>query len=271
VALEAYAEALVKRGFASSPHTARSRRSLRRAWSAPCEPCHSADVAASERIVLLWDGRIQPECLPVPKPLNRRSVSSTAPAPPRPVANTARSIPSRRPRPGARRASQQARAIRRGWSRPSRPKWKSLSTSTSATATATIFLCTSIPTIWYGIGLSSWERRPCLVASIRVASYRRQESAATLNDSVNHARSGSNRCSASLAPMAISRPRRSHRGYSAEATIFMLFRGPPGPAATRTESDIQAISRRVGEATLLAAAGLTRDQQDPAGEEILIR
>jgi len=26
--------------------------------------------------------------------------------------------------------------------------------------------------MWYGIGLSSWERRACLVASFRVASYR---------------------------------------------------------------------------------------------------
>ena len=57
----------------------------------------------------------------------------------------------------------------------SRSKWKSPSTSTSATATANIFLCTSIPAMWYGIGLSSWERRACLVASIRVASYRRAE------------------------------------------------------------------------------------------------
>jgi SAM-dependent methyltransferase len=32
-------------------------------------------------------------------------------------------------------------------------------------------LCTSIPAIRYGIGLSSWERRACLVTSIRVASY----------------------------------------------------------------------------------------------------
>jgi hypothetical protein len=29
--------------------------------------------------------------------------------------------------------------------------------------------------MWYGIGFSSWERRACLVASIRVASYRRAE------------------------------------------------------------------------------------------------
>jgi hypothetical protein len=29
--------------------------------------------------------------------------------------------------------------------------------------------------MWYGIGLSSWERRACLVASIRVASYCRAE------------------------------------------------------------------------------------------------
>jgi hypothetical protein len=27
--------------------------------------------------------------------------------------------------------------------------------------------------MWYGIGLSLWERRACLVASLRVASYRR--------------------------------------------------------------------------------------------------
>jgi hypothetical protein len=36
---------------------------------------------------------------------------------------------------------------------------------------ASIFLWTSIPAIRYDIGLSSWERRACLVASIRVASY----------------------------------------------------------------------------------------------------
>jgi hypothetical protein len=29
--------------------------------------------------------------------------------------------------------------------------------------------------MWYGIGLSSWERRTCLIASIRVASYCRAE------------------------------------------------------------------------------------------------
>ena len=133
------------------------------------------------------------------------SVSRTAPTPPRPVANTARSTPSRLPRPRARPASQQARAIGRGWSRPSAVQsGTSPSTSTSATATANIFLCTSIPAIWYGIGLSSWERRACLVASLRVASYRRAQNAATLNYSVNHARSGSNSCSASMAPWLIS-------------------------------------------------------------------
>jgi len=31
------------------------------------------------------------------------------------------------------------------------------------------------PAMWYGIGFSSWERRACLVASIRVASYCRAE------------------------------------------------------------------------------------------------
>src|SRR5438132_14379736 len=46
------------------------------------------------------------------------------------------------------------------------------STSTSATTMANIFLCTSMPAMWYGIDLSSWERRACLVASFRVASYR---------------------------------------------------------------------------------------------------
>jgi hypothetical protein len=56
--------------------------------------------------------------------------------------------------------------------------------------------------MWYCIGLSSWERRACLVASIRVASYRRW-TPTTLNHSVNHARSGSNSCSASLAPWLI--------------------------------------------------------------------
>ncbi|MGH9201956.1 MAG: hypothetical protein ACRD2A_12065, partial [Vicinamibacterales bacterium] len=49
----------------------------------------------------------------------------------------------------------------------------SSSTSTSATTTANIFLWTSIPAILYGIGLSSGERRACLVTSVRVASYRR--------------------------------------------------------------------------------------------------
>ena len=54
-----------------------------------------------------------------------------------------------------------------------RSKWKSPSTSTSATTTASIFLWTSIPAIRYGIGLSLGERRACLVASVRVAGYRR--------------------------------------------------------------------------------------------------
>ena len=45
---------------------------------------------------------------------------------------------------------------------------------------ANIFLCTSIPAIRYGIGLSSWERRACLVTSIRVASYRRARGDAQL-------------------------------------------------------------------------------------------
>jgi hypothetical protein len=49
------------------------------------------------------------------------------------------------------------------------------STSTSADHDApSIFLWTSIPAIRYGIGLSSWERRACLLASLRVASYRRR-------------------------------------------------------------------------------------------------
>ena len=57
-----------------------------------------------------------------------------------------------------------------------RSKWKSPSISTSATTTASIFLWTSIPAIRYGIGLSLGERRACLVASVRVASYRRVSS-----------------------------------------------------------------------------------------------
>lgn len=40
-----------------------------------------------------------------------------------------------------------------------RSNWYSPSTSTSATTTANIFLCTSIPAIWYGIGLVASYRR----------------------------------------------------------------------------------------------------------------
>jgi hypothetical protein len=62
-----------------------------------------------------------------------------------------------------------------------------------------------------------------------------RENTATLNYSVNHARSGSNSCSASLAPWLIPTSPFPTPAFS-EPTIFMSFRGPVGSAATSREN-----------------------------------
>ena len=54
----------------------------------------------------------------------------------------------------------------------------------------------------------------------------------TLNYSVNHARSGPNSCSASIAPLANLDLAAPSPPFCPIATIFILFRGPAGPAAT---------------------------------------
>jgi hypothetical protein len=58
-----------------------------------------------------------------------------------------------------------------------------------------------------------------------------RENTATLNYSVNHARSGSNSCSASLAPWLISTSPLPARPFCTRDD-FHAFRGPQGPAAT---------------------------------------
>ena len=72
--------------------------------------------------------------------------------------------------------------------------------------------------------------------SFRVASYRRRlgKAATTLNYSVNHAGSGSNRCSASLAPWLISISPLPAPPFSPSPTIFTLLLGlqaQPQPVA----------------------------------------
>jgi hypothetical protein len=96
----------------------------------------------------------------------------------------------------------------------------------AATTTASIFLWTSMPAIRYAIGLSFEERRACLVASVRVASYRRAlgEPHATLNCSLNHARSGPHSCSASTAPLVGSISPLSTVFW--RTPIFIVFHGP---------------------------------------------
>jgi hypothetical protein len=91
---------------------------------------------------------------------------------------------------------------------------------------ANIFLCTSIPAIQYGIGLSwgSGERASshqsgsqAIVGSLE---------ATTPNYSFNHARSGSNSCSASTAPLAQFDLAAPAASYSDLPLIFISFRGP---------------------------------------------
>ena len=113
-----------------------------------------------------------------------------------------------------------------------RSKWKSPSTSTSATTTASIFLWTSIPAIRYGIGLScgSGERASSHQSGSRAIAGAVQ-GPTTLNYSVNHARSGSNSCSASLAPLAnldLAAPRR----HSVESDDFHSFSRASRPSRT---------------------------------------
>jgi hypothetical protein len=103
----------------------------------------------------------------------------------------------------------------------------------AATTTASIFLWTSMPAIRYALGLSFEERRACLVASVRVASYRRAlgEPHATLNCSLNHARSGPHSCSASTAPLVGSISPLSTVFW--RTPIFIVFHGrrPTAPVA----------------------------------------
>jgi hypothetical protein len=83
-----------------------------------------------------------------------------------------------------------------------RAKWKSPSTSTSASTTASIFLWTSIPAIRYGTAvlLGGAESVPRHINQGRELSVGLL-GLPTLNHSGNHARSGSNSCSASRAPL----------------------------------------------------------------------
>ena len=60
--------------------------------------------------------------------------------------------------------------------------------------------------------------------------------ATTLNYSVNHARSGSNSCSASIAPWLISISPLPAPPFCPICKILISFRGPPGPAATSCEN-----------------------------------
>jgi hypothetical protein len=69
--------------------------------------------------------------------------------------------------------------------------------------------------------------RRCLVTSVRVASYRRvsPENPATLNYSVNHARSGPDSCSASTAPLVSSISPLHAAAIVRLPRIFMTFAG----------------------------------------------
>ena len=71
------------------------------------------------------------------------------------------------------------------------------------------------------------ERRACLVASVRVASCRRMshKHRTMLNYSINHARSRSNSCSASTAPLARFDLAAPAGAILTGTLIFMAFRG----------------------------------------------
>jgi hypothetical protein len=84
-------------------------------------------------------------------------------------------------------------------------------------------LCTSILAIRYG-GLSSWERRACLVTSIRVAGYRRARTRRrSIFRSITHA-PGQQLLGFdwSMANLDLAAPQRRH---SAEATIVHVLSG----------------------------------------------
>ena len=147
-----------------------------------------------------------------------------------------------------------------------RSKWKSPSISTSATATASIFLWTSIPAIRYGIGLSLWERRACLVASLRVASYRRSRGTrTTLNYSVNHARSGSNSCSASLAPWLISISPLPAPPFCPIARFSFSFAGlrPSRNQLRKSSSAARPLCRLFAPRRMMRAEGVVLDPRAP--------
>jgi hypothetical protein len=82
---------------------------------------------------------------------------------------------------------------------------------------------------------------PRRISQGRELSVRGLTDLTTLDYSVNHARSGSNSCSASMAPLAqfaLAAPRR----YSDRAPIFMAFRGPQAQA-----NQLRKLSRLVSQ------------------------
>src|SRR4029450_4742502 len=122
------------------------------------------------------------------------------------VASTARSIPSRLPRPHAQPASRRARAIGRGWSRSSAVQsGRHLRSRRPPPQAPTSSCARQSPRS----GTASVSPRGSGERAFSPHSGSRAiagswASATTLNYSVNHARSGSNSCSASIAPWLIS-------------------------------------------------------------------
>src|ERR1019366_8139218 len=113
-----------------------------------------------------------------------------------------------------------------------RSNWYSSSTSTSATTTASFFLCTSIPRypIRHKLLLAGAESVPKITLS-RVSGYRRSHRGETTPIySLYHARSGSDRRSASASPL-ITQSRHSQPFWIIVklSAIFMRLRGHVGP------------------------------------------
>ena len=80
--------------------------------------------------------------------------------------------------------------------------------------------------------LAGAESVPRRISQGRGLSPALTRGATTPNYSVNHARSGSNSCSASMAPWLDLDLAAPARAILPSATIFIRFRGPAGPAAT---------------------------------------
>src|SRR5213593_4716005 len=87
--------------------------------------------------------------------------------------------------------------------------------------------------MWYGIGLSSWERRACLLASLRVGSYRRllgeRDDAQLFGQSRTLRIKQLLGLDCSMANLDLAAP---STDILPSPTIFIPFRGPAGPAAT---------------------------------------